>query len=120
MPRSSYLKSFPLLWLLALLAVVAIFGTLAGCETSDGRQHVDNPFDPDGSTGGDALQVSALVITNQIIIDWNQPQDMGISDYVILRADSRFDDFAEIAIVAQSDDATGSYQYKYPPPTQTH
>ncbi len=120
MPRSSYLKSFPLLWLLALLAVVAIFGTLAGCETSDGRQHVDNPFDPDGSAGGDALQVSALVITNQIRISWNQPQNMGIADYVVLSADSRFGSYTELAIVAHTSGASGSYIYDYPPPTRTH
>jgi len=119
MDRSPLLRALPLLWVLALV-VVMTSGLLSGCERSSSRQHLDNPFDPDGTLGGDALQVRALARDNGVLLTWTQPQGLDIVDYVILRSDSRDGPYEEIAVVAHTAAATSSFNYEFPAPTQAH
>ncbi len=108
-------------WLVHLMLMAAMGAVLlAGCEESPTKQHQGNPFDPNGPTGGDALQVSALISVNQIILSWTQPQDMNISEYFLYRSDSRDGPFEDLAVVAAKAGPSGTYIYDYPPPTQTH
>ena len=111
-------RTLPLLWTLALTAA-ALFGLLAGCEKSADRQHLDNPFDPAGPLGGDGLQIRAIASPNQIVLTWNQPQNMGISEYILYKSESPNGPTEQLAIVAQTTATTGSYIYSYPDPTRT-
>ncbi len=119
MVRSPLSRPMPLLWLLAVVLAMTL-GILAGCEKSPDKQHLNNPFDPNSDTGGDGLQIQALASPNQIILSWNQPQDMGIAEYFLFRGDSQDGSYEELAIVKATDGETGNYIYKYPPPTQAH
>ncbi len=119
MRRSSLAKPLPLIWLTALAITGALAG-LAGCEKSPDLTHLSNPFDPASDTGGDGLQIRALTSPNQVILTWNQPQDMGITEYFIYQGDTPDGPFDEIAVVAQSAAASGTFIYNYPSPTQTH
>lgn len=119
MDRRPHLRALPWLWLLAL-AVVMTGVVLSGCEKSPSRQHLDNPFDPDGSLGGDGLQLRAQEVANLIILRWNQPQGLDIVEYTLSRSDGPDGPYEDFATVAHTDGASGIYQYEYPPPTQTH
>ncbi|MDX2472788.1 MAG: Ig-like domain-containing protein [Candidatus Krumholzibacteria bacterium] len=116
MARSHLSRS---LLLLALVLVLAI-GAFTGCEKSPDRQHLDNPFDPNGATGGDGLQLQALASPNQIILTWNQPQGMDIVEYFLFSAPGPNGPFEDLDIDPATESASANYIYKYPPPTQVH
>ncbi len=119
MQRSSQARFIPLIWLLTL-AVAAVCGVLAGCEKSPEMPTLANPFDPDGPTGGDGLQIAALASVNQIVLSWNQPQNMDIVEYFLYHSDTQNGTFEDLAVVEHTDNASGNYIYDYPDPTQTH
>lgn len=106
---------------LPVLAIaVVILAVMVGCESSPTRQHQGNPFDPAGDTGGDALQVGATIGTNKIFLTWQQPQDLGITEYVVFHGNSRDGTYEQLATVNATTAAQGSYTYEYPDPTRTH
>jgi len=103
-----------------VLALVTTLLLLTGCEKSPTSQHQGNPFDPSGPSGGDALQLTTVTGVNQIILTWNQPQDMDINEYSLYHSESGDGSYEQLAIVPAGTNSTGSYTYKYPSPTQTH
>jgi hypothetical protein len=107
--------------MLALLGTAVVAGIVfSGCEKSPDPLHLDNLFDPDGTTGGDGLQLRVLASANRIILIWDQPQNKDITEYFLFEADSRNGAYEELAIVAHTTEAVGRYFYEYPAPTQEH
>jgi hypothetical protein len=103
----------------ALAALIAC-GLLVGCEKSAEQPGLGNPFDPDGPTGGDGLQIRALASPGEILLIWQQPQGLDIAEYLVYRADSRDGPYTQLAVVTQTTTRQARYTVKYPSPTQTH
>ena len=74
MPRRSPSRSLSLVWLV-VLAIAITIAAIAGCEKSPDTMHLDNPFDPGSTAGGDGLHIRALSSPNQILLTWSQPQE---------------------------------------------
>lgn len=108
---------------LALLATLALAATLAllpGCESTPAEPEYDNPFDPDGPNGGDALQVTAKVTVLGISVGWTQPQGMGITFYRISHRDDPDGAWEEIGEKDHTTAEFNSFTYADFAPTKTH
>ncbi len=106
--------------LAALLAALALAGALAvvaGCESKPAAPAFDNPFDPGGPTDGDGLQVTAAQADTVIYVFWNQPQDMGIVEYIISHTTDLGGEWAAIDTSAQTAQDRGFYAYAYKEPS---
>ncbi|MBE0567051.1 MAG: fibronectin type III domain-containing protein [Krumholzibacteria bacterium] len=107
----------------ALLATVAVAGgatLLAGCESKPAEPAFDNPWDPDGPLGGDALQVRATAGDTTIAVTWTQPQGYGITLYVVSHTLDAGGDWEDVAEVNHSTSTTGFFSYRHPEPTLIH
>jgi len=111
--------STPCATLLAVAVLTAGFALLAGCESKPAAPEFNNPWDPAGPTGGDALNVRATASDTTIGVRWNQPQDMGIVSYLVSHAlgTGPWEDLDE---VAHTESDFGFYTYRNPEPTSTH
>mgnify|MGYP001813313585 CR=1 FL=1 len=106
--------------LLAALSLAAALAILPGCESTPAEPEYDNPFDPNGPNGGDALQVTAKVTILGISVGWTQPQDMGITYYRISHRDDPDGAWEEIGEKDHTTAEFNSITYEDPAPTKTH
>jgi len=102
------------------LVLITTLSLVTSCSKSTPLQDRDNPFDPQNSTGGDALQLTATVSPNQILLSWTQPQDMDIADYSLLQGSGPDGPWSDLVTVAANSAPTASFIYNYPDPTQSH
>ncbi len=106
------------LWSVA--AVLAILASLPGCESKPLAPDFQNPFDPQGPTGGQALNLTAALNGNTILLLWDQPQGFDIATYDISHSFERNTGFEYVATVDHSSDATTQFTYADPDPTRLH
>lgn len=113
--------STPTIVLLAALALAALAALLAGCESRPAEPAYDNPWDPDGPLGGDALQVRAAAADTVIYVTWNQPQGQGITFYVVSHTLDAGGEWVEVGEVEHRAGAiNNSFPYVHPEPTRIH
>ena len=82
--------------LVLALGVPTVFSLLPGCESTPSEPVYENPFDPLGPDGGDPLQVVAQAIKDTVRISWKQPQDMGLTHYIISKSEFRDSGYDEL------------------------
>lgn len=105
---------------LALALLTPVMGILSGCEKAPAPPVWDNPFDPLGPEDGDPLHLRATSSDGTITLVWKQPQDLGIVEYAISRAEAVDGDWSNVALVAQSTAAENIHLVSNPTPTQVH
>lgn len=102
--------------LIAIIMSVATVFIVGGCEKSADPLQLNNPFDPASPTGGDGLQVRAVVSGNSVILTWNQPQGMDVSHYNLFQSDEADGTYEGFARVDHTASTIGNYTYKFPTP----
>ncbi len=103
------------------LGVPAVFSLLPGCENTPSEPVYENPFDPLGPDAGDPLKVQATATNDTTItITWSQPQDLGITRYIISRSAYRDSQWSELDEMDHTDNPNTTYLYNRPDPTSTH
>lgn len=112
--------STPIIALLATLVLAAGFVLFGGCESNPAEPVYDNPWDPDGPDGGDALQVRAAAQDTVINVTWNQPQSQGILLYVVSHTLDTGGEWEDLGEVDQTTAPVGFFAYRNPSPSQVH
>jgi hypothetical protein len=113
-------RTFALVLFLAL-GVPVVFSVLTGCDETPSEPDYQNPFDPRGPYGGDPLQLTAEAINDTTIrLGWNQPQGMGITNYVFSSSAYRDSNYSDIGEQEHTENPTANYFYHNPAPTSTH
>ncbi|MFH1844104.1 MAG: hypothetical protein ABIF77_12935 [bacterium] len=70
-----------------LLTILGLALSLAlGCAGRPDDPSLDNPFDPEGPSGGDPFQLSARKIGNTVSLSWIAPDHPDIAKYNILHS----------------------------------
>ncbi len=110
--------STPIIALLATLVLAAGFVVFGGCESNPAEPVYDNPWDPDGPDGGDALQVRATAQDTVINVTWNQPQGQGIVLYVVSHTLDTGGDWEELGEVNHTTAPLGFFAYRNPVPSR--
>lgn len=110
--------------LVLALGLPTVFSLLPGCDKTPAEPEFQNPFDPAGPDEGDPLQVrveASPVQDNTLQITWNQPQNMGLTHYVISGTDNLESNWTEIGSKDHTTAPTSNLPYTNPdPPTSTH
>ncbi len=112
--------STPIIALLATLALAAGFVLFGGCESNPAEPVYDNPWDPEGPEGGDALQVRATALDTVINVIWNQPQGQGIILYVVSHTLDNGGVWDEVGEVNATTATTGFFPYRGAEPSRVH
>ena len=112
--------STPIIALLATLALAAGFVLFGGCESNPAEPVYDNPWDPDGPEGGDALQVQATAQDTVINVTWNQPQGQGILLYVVSHTLDAGGEWLEVGEVNATTTTLGFFAYRGAEPSLVH
>jgi hypothetical protein len=103
------------------LGVPVVFSLLPGCESSPSEPVYDNPFDPLGPDAGDPLQVQATATNDTtVVLQWNQPQGLGITNYIISNSAFRDSGYGEIGEKEHTSAPTTNFDYHEADPTSTH
>jgi len=103
------------------LGVPVVFSLLPGCESSPSEPVYENPFDPLGPDAGDPLQVQATATNDTtVVLQWNQPQGLGITNYIISNSAFRDSGYGEIGETEHTSAPTTSFDYHEADPTSTH
>jgi hypothetical protein len=113
-------RTITLCFLLAV-GLPVVFSVLSGCESTPSEPVYDNPFDPEGPTGGDPLQVRVVVNneTSKVSVSWNQPQDMGIATYDVWTSNERNSGYSPLAEgIAHTTAERQTWEYTSPEPTK--
>ena len=106
------LRKIAVLGFLFALGLPAALSLLTGCEETPSEPVFENPFDPLGPYGGDPLQASAEATNDTTVtIGWNQPQDLGITRYVISQSAYRDSLYSEIGEADHTSNPTGSFPW---------
>ena len=112
--------STPIFALLASLVLAAGFVLFGGCESNPAEPVYDNPWDPDGPDGGDALQVRAMAQDTVINVTWNQPQGQDILLYLVSHTLDTGGEWEDLGEVNHTTAAVGFFAYRNPSPSLVH
>jgi len=103
---------------LIIIATMAILLVTAGCDESPGTPEYNNVFDPENGSGN-PLNLTAVITGSTIIVEWDQPQNQGITSYNIYHGIS-FSEMNLDTMVLATTDSTNSSFHNDADPTETH
>ncbi len=105
--------------LLALISIT-VLAVIAGCDSTPEAPVYNNPFDPNGTEGGDPFHLVATLGDTTITLVWDQPQGYNLTSYEVWHSTSIFNDFVSIGTVEATTDENIVFIYINPEPTTTH
>ena len=107
-------RALPLVFVLAVLGLLGA-GLTGGCSKSPEELHGANPFDPNGPTGGDGLNLIVTALANRNNLKWDNPSGHAIDEYIVYRTDDLDAGFRVLTRVDAPQGAAATYDDDYPP-----
>jgi len=83
------MRRVPVLTLLVTVGALSLLGQaliLPGCSSRPEDPAFDNPFDPQGTTGGDPFDLTATASGNNVLVSWTQPAHPDVVSYVVVHS----------------------------------
>lgn len=108
---------------LALALALALAAPhLTGCERSPDKDEYANPFDPNGPSGGDGLQVRAFATDTVTFVSWDHHSGKDIALYVVDHRTDLDTEWQALGDTLVDDDGVESMSilHMHPEPNRTH